>query len=96
MIKSELVQRISLASPHLYQRDVEKVVNAIVDEISAAMARGDRVELRGFGTFAVKIWPARTARNPRTGALVEVRQKRFPFFRTAKEMRERVNKPTQS
>jgi integration host factor subunit beta len=96
MIKSELLQRISLASPHLYQRDVEKVVNAIVEEITAAMARGDRIELRGFGTFGVKTWPARTARNPRTGALVEVRQKRFPFFRTAKEMRERVNKPIQS
>jgi integration host factor subunit beta len=96
MIKSELLQRISLASPHLYRRDVEKVVNAILEEITAAMARGNRVELRGFGTFAVKTWPARTARHPRTGALVEVRQKRFPFFRTAKEMRERVNKPTQS
>jgi integration host factor subunit beta len=96
MIKSELVQRISLASPHLYQRDVEKVVNAIVEEITAAIARGDRVELRGFGTFGVKTRPARTARNPQTGALCEVRQKRFPFFRTGKEMRERVNKPTQS
>ena len=72
---------------------MEKVVNAIVDEITAAMARGDRVELRGFGTFAVKTRPARTACNPRTGALVEVRQKRFPFFRTGKEMRERVNSP---
>ena len=96
MIRSELVQRISLASPHLYQRDVEKVVNAIFDEITAAMARGDRVELRGFGSFLVKTRPARTARNPRTGVFVEVRQKRFPFFRTGKEMRERVNKPTQS
>ena len=96
MIKSELVQRISLTSPHLYERDVEKVVNAILDEITAAMARGDRVELRGFGTFGIKTRPARTARNPRTGALVEVRQKRFPFFRTGKEMRQRVNKPSQS
>jgi integration host factor subunit beta len=64
MIKSELVQRISLASPRLYQRDVEKVVNAILDVITTAMARGDRVELRGFGTFAVKTRPARAARNP--------------------------------
>ena len=96
MIKSELLQRISLTSPHLHQRDVEKVVNAILDEITVAMAQGDRVELRGFGTFGVKTWRARTARNPRTGALVEVRQKRFPFFRTGKEMRERVNKLTQS
>jgi len=95
MIKSELVQRISMASPHLYRRDAEKVVNAILDEITTAMARGDRV-LRGFGSFLVKNRPARTGRNPRTGASLEVRQKRFPFFRTGKEMRERVNKPTQS
>ena len=68
MIKSELVQRISLQNPHLYQRDVENIVNAILDEIIAAMARGDRVELRGFGAFSVKNRPARTGRNPRTGA----------------------------
>jgi integration host factor subunit beta len=96
MIKSQLVQRISHASPHLRQRDVEKVVKAILTEITTAMARGDRVELRGFGTFSVKTWHARSARNPRTGAVVEVQQKRFPVFRTGKEMRERVNKPAQS
>ena len=96
MIKPELVQRISMASAHLYRRDAEKVVNAILDEITTAMARGDRVELRGFGSFLVKNRPARTGRNPRTGASLEVRQKRFPFFRTGKEMRERVNKPAQS
>jgi integration host factor subunit beta len=66
MIKSELVQRISGQNPHLYQRDVEKIVNAILGEITAAMARGDRVELRGFGAFSVKKRPARTGRNPRT------------------------------
>ena len=65
MIKSELVQRISAANPHLYQRDVENIVNAILNEIVAAMARGDRVELRGFGAFSVKNRPARTGRNPR-------------------------------
>ena len=63
MIKSELVQRISMASPHLYRRDAEKVVNAILDEITTAMARGDRVELRGFGSFLVKNRPARIGRN---------------------------------
>ena len=72
MIKSELVQRISAQNPHLYQRDVEKIVNAILGEIIAAMARGDRVELRGFGAFSVKQRPARTGRNPRTGAHVAV------------------------
>src|SRR5262249_6883225 len=70
MIKSELVQRISSQNPHLYQRDVENIVNAILGEIVAAMARGDRVELRGFGAFSVKNRPARTGRNPRTGAHV--------------------------
>ena len=60
MIKSELVQRIASQNPHLYQRDVENIVNAILDEVVAAMARGDRVELRGFGAFSVKNRPART------------------------------------
>ena len=67
--ESEL-QRISSQNPHLYQRDVENIVNAILDELVAAMARGDRVELRGFGAFSVKNRPARTGRNPRTGAHV--------------------------
>jgi integration host factor subunit beta len=88
MIKSELVQRISAQNPHLYQRDV----NAILGEIIAAMARGDRVELRGFGAFSVKQRPARTGRNPRTGAHVSVDQKCVPFFKTGKEMRERLNR----
>ena len=79
-------------NPHLYQRDVENIVNAILDEITAAMARGDRVELRGFGAFSVKHRPARTGRNPRTGAHVSVDQKSVPFFKTGKEMRERLNK----
>ena len=92
MIKSELVQRISEKNPHLYQRDVENIVNAILNEIIAAMARGDRVELRGFGAFSVKRRPARTGRNPRTGAHVSVDQKCVPFFKTGKEMRERLNR----
>ena len=86
MIKSELVQHISTANPHLYQRDVENIVNAILNEIVAAMARGDRVELRGFGAFSVKHRPART------GAHVSVDKKSVPFFKTGKEMRERLNK----
>ena len=96
MIKSELVQRISGQNPHLYQRDVEKIVNAILGEIIAAMARGDRVELRGFGAFSVKKRPARTGRNPRTGAHVSVDQKCVPFFKTGKEMRERLNQAAEA
>ena len=91
MIKSELVQRIAEANPHLYQRDVENIVNAILEEITGALARGDRVELRGFGAFSVKNRPARTGRNPRTGESVEVEEKWVPFFKTGKELRERLN-----
>lgn len=91
MIKSELVQRIAQANPHLYQRHVELIVNTVLDEITAALARGDRVELRGFGAFSVKDRPARTGRNPRTGAKVDVDQKFVPFFKTGKELRERLN-----
>ena len=93
MIKSELVQRISGQNPHLYQRDVENIVNAILGEIVTALARGDRVELRGFGAFSVKNRPARAGRNPRTGEHVAVDKKSVPFFKTGKEMRERLNRP---
>jgi integration host factor subunit beta len=91
MIKSELVQRIAAQNPHLYQRDVENIVNAILGVMVAALARGDRVELRGFGVFSVKHRAARNGRNPRTGAYVAVEEKRLPFFKTAKEMRKRLN-----
>ena len=91
MIKSELVQRIAERNPHLYQRDIEKIVNAILDEVTNALASGNRVELRGFGAFSVKRREARLGRNPRTGAHVDVDQKVVPFFKTGKEMRERLN-----
>ncbi len=91
MIKSELVQKIADNNPHLYQRDVENIVNAILNEITEALAGGNRVELRGFGAFSVKNRPARTGRNPRTGAKVEVEEKWVPFFKTGKELRERLN-----
>lgn len=91
MIKSELVQRIAEQNPHLYQRDVENIVNAILDEITDALRSGNRVELRGFGAFSVKNRPARTGRNPRTGQKVDVEEKFVPFFKTGKEMRERLN-----
>jgi integration host factor subunit beta len=92
MIKSELVQRIATQNPHLYQRDVENIINAILGEVTTAMSKGDRVELRGFGAFSVKHRPARTGRNPRTGEHVSVAQKSVPFFKTGKEMRERLNR----
>ena len=91
MIKSELIQKIAAANPHLYHRDVERIVNVIFGEIVEALARGDRVELRGFGAFTVKHRDARTGRNPRTGAAVSVEEKTVPFFKAGKELRHRVN-----
>ncbi len=94
MIKSELVQKIADTNPHLYHRDIERIVNTVLDEVIRAMKDGDRVELRGFGAFSVKSRNARTGRNPRTGTAVEVVAKRVPFFKTGKELRERLNAKT--
>jgi integration host factor subunit beta len=91
MIRSELIQKIADENPHLYQRDVERIVNTIFEEITNAMARGDRVELRGFGAFSVKKRDARIGRNPRTGEAVEVEEKHVPFFKTGKLLRDRLN-----
>ena len=91
MTKSELILRIGELNPHLYHRDVERIVGTIFDEISAALARGDRVELRGFGAFSIKKREARLGRNPRTGAPVPVSQKTIPFFKTGKQLRDRLN-----
>lgn len=91
MIRSELIQRLADENPHLYQRDVERIVNSIFDEITEAMARGDRVELRGFGAFSVKQRDARVGRNPRTGESVSVEEKHVPFFKTGKLLRDRLN-----
>jgi len=91
MIKSELVARLAEANPHLYQRDVERIVTAVFDEIATALAQGHRVELRGFGAFSVKHRPSRVGRNPRTGDAVQVAEKRVPFFKTGKELRQRLN-----
>ena len=91
MIRSELIQKIADENPHLYQRDVERIVNTIFDEITGAMASGNRVELRGFGAFSVKKRDARMGRNPRTGEQVEVEEKHVPFFKTGKLLRDRLN-----
>jgi integration host factor subunit beta len=91
MIKSELIQLIAQKNPHLYHRDVERIINTVFDRITKALADGDRVELRGFGAFSVKERQARQGRNPRTGSAVDVGAKRVPFFKTGKELRERLN-----
>jgi integration host factor subunit beta len=91
MIRSELIQKLAEDNPHLYQRDVERIVNTIFEEITAAMSRGERVELRGFGAFSVKKRDARTGRNPRTGETVDVEEKAVPFFKAGKLLRDRLN-----
>jgi integration host factor subunit beta len=91
MIRSELIQKIADENPHLTQRHVERIVNTVFEEIIDALAKGDRVELRGFGAFSVKSRDARVGRNPRTGAAVEVEDKKVPFFKTGKLLRDRLN-----
>ena len=91
MIRSELIQKLADENPHLYQRDVERIVNTIFNEITDAMAKGNRVELRGFGAFSVKKRDARVGRNPRTGESVQVEEKHVPFFKTGKLLRDRLN-----
>jgi integration host factor subunit beta len=91
MTKSELIARLAEANPHLYQRDVERIVTTIFEEITASLVRGDRVELRGFGAFSVKERGARVGRNPRTGDTVNVDAKFIPYFKTGKQLRQKLN-----
>lgn len=91
MLRSELVLRLSEENPHLPLKRVEQAVDVIFEEISAALERGDRVELRGFGAFSVRHRDARKGRNPRTGETVQVPAKRVPFFKAGKELRMRIN-----
>lgn len=92
MTKSELVQRLAEQSPHLFIRDIEKIVDTIFDEITNALANRDRIELRGFGAFTVKHRQERVGRNPRTGEKVYVEEKYLPFFKCGKGLKERLNK----
>lgn len=91
MIRSELIELLADENPHLFHRDVERIVGTVFEEIIEAMARGDRVELRGFGAFSAKKRDARNGRNPRTGEAVDVDQKHVPFFKTGKLLRDRLN-----
>jgi len=91
MTKSDLILRLAEKYPHLLQRDIERIVNTVFDEVSNALARGNRVELRGFGAFSIKRREARIGRNPRTGETVKVAEKCVPFFKTGKQLRDRLN-----
>ncbi len=92
MIKSELIAKIADGNHHLFHKDIERIVNVVLDEIVDALARGDRVELRGFGAFTVKHREPRVGRNPRTGDSVDVEEKFVPFFKSGRELRERLNR----
>jgi integration host factor subunit beta len=91
MTRSELIQKIADENPHLTQREVERIVNTVFEEVVTALSSGNRVELRGFGAFSVKKRDGRTGRNPRTGETVEVEEKHVPFFKTGKLLRDRLN-----
>jgi len=92
MTKSELIQRLSQKYPHLYQRDIEVLVNTVFGEISNALAQNNRVELRGFGAFSIRVREPRAARNPKNGEIVNIGERRAIYFRTGKELRDRINK----
>jgi len=91
MTKSELINQLAQANPHLLHRDLERVVAAIFEEITNALAEGDRVEIRGFGSFSSKERSARIGRNPRTGETVNVLSKYVPHFKAGKGIKAKVN-----
>ena len=94
MIKSELIARLAERHPHLYLRDVERAVSAVFEQVSAGLARGDRVEIRGFGSFSIRHRAARVGRNPATGDRVDVGEKVVPHFKAGKQLRQRLNRGT--
>ena len=91
MTKSELILRIAELNPHLYQSHAEQIVDTIFEEVTKALVKDARVELRGFGAFSVKKLKSRIGRNPRTGESVKVSNKNVPFFKIGKKMHERLN-----
>jgi integration host factor beta subunit len=91
MTKRDLIDEVNKRFPHLSRRDSEVIINAIFDSMVEALAQGDRIEIRGFGSFVVKHRRARQGRNPKSGALVSVAAKKVPFFKVGKELRLRVD-----
>ncbi len=91
MLRSELIDKLHDDNPHLTRRDMERVVAVVLESVTQTLERGARVELRGFGAFSVRHRKARAGRNPRTGTDVFVPEKHVPFFRTGKELREKID-----
>jgi integration host factor subunit beta len=91
MTRAELIERLAQKQPHLTVSDIEFAVKAMLDQITATLVRGDRVEIRGFGCFSIRRRDPRAARNPRTGEQVALGERYVPFFRAGKELRERVD-----
>ncbi len=94
MTKSELIQRLAKRYPYLYQRDVERLVNTVLESVAQTLVEGGRVELRGFGAFSIRKREARKARNPKNGTEVFIGERYTIYFRTGKELRERINNKT--
>ena len=90
MTKSDLIERVAQQLPHISKKDTETVVNTIFDSMTESLKQGDRIEIRGFGSFQVKIREAREGRNPKTGDEVKIPAKRAPFFKVGKELKERI------
>jgi integration host factor subunit beta len=90
--KSDLIESLSKKLPNLAARDVEVIVNTVFDSMTDALRHKERIEIRGFGSFEVRVRKPRTGRNPKTGMSVEVGERLVPFFKVGKELRERVNK----
>ena len=91
MTKSELILKIAEQNPHLTAKDVEQIVNTILEEVALQLEKGGRVEIRNFGAFDIKIRKKHKGRNPKTGKIIDVREKSVPFFKAGKIMRERLN-----
>ena len=91
MTKSELIFKITNKNSYLYNKDVYKIIDTLFNSVTKALKDGDRVELRGFGTFTTKLRNARIGRNPKTGEPVAIPQKKMPFFKMGKSMKERIN-----
>ncbi len=92
MTKSELIKKVSSKLPYLAKKDVHTIVNTIFQSMSNTLSRGEGIEIRGFGSFRVKVRRAKNGRNPKTGETVRVPRKKIPFFKVGKELRERVNR----